>query len=119
VITVPELPFKAGDICYFVLPVADAERAHRFYGDLLGWRFTPGNVEGGSNIEGSSPPGGMFESDDQGGPELYFMVDDLDAARERVRQLGGEAEDPQPTEGGRFSRCRDDQGARFGLWAPN
>ena len=64
----PELPFKAGDVCYFVLPVADAKRAQAFYGGLLDWRFTPGNV---------------------------------------------------PTDGGRFSRCRDDQGATFGLWAPS
>jgi uncharacterized protein len=116
---VADLPFKAGDACYFVMPVADAERAQRFYGDLLGWRFVPGNVEGGFNIDNVRPPGGIHESGDEGGPELYFMVDDLERAIERVRALGGEADAPKPTEGGRFSRCRDDQGARFGLWAPN
>ena len=77
------------------------------------------NDDGTWNIEGVNPPGGMFESDDQGGPEMYFMVDDLDAAMREVRELGGEADEPQPTEGGRFSRCRDDQAARFGLWSPN
>jgi predicted enzyme related to lactoylglutathione lyase len=60
----------------------------------------------------------MFEGGDASGPELYFMVDDLEAAVARVRELGGEADEPQPTEGGRFSSCRDDQGARFGIWAP-
>jgi predicted enzyme related to lactoylglutathione lyase len=113
-----ELPFNAGDLCYFVLPVADAERAQSFYGGLLGWQFSAGSVPEGSNIEGVSPPGGMFEGG-EGGPELYFMVDDLDAAAQRVRELGGEADEPRPTSGGRFSRCRDDQGARFGLWAPD
>jgi predicted enzyme related to lactoylglutathione lyase len=113
------MPFKSGDVCYFVMPVGNAQRAQRFYGELLGWNFSPGNVEGGFNIEGSTPPGGIHESGDEGGPELYFMVDDLDAAAQRVRELGGEADQPQPTEGGRFRRCRDDQGARFGLWAPN
>src|SRR2546430_895043 len=111
-----DLPFKAGDLCYFVMPVADAGRAEAFYGGLLGWRFSPGNVPGGSNIEGVSPPGGTFEG--EGGPELYFMVDDLEAAIARVRELGGEADEPQPTEGGRYSRCRDDQGAAFGIWSP-
>jgi uncharacterized protein len=115
----PDLPFKAGDVCYFVMPVADAQRAQRFFGGLLGWRFEPGNVEGGSNIEGVSPPGGMFEGGDAAGPELYFMVDDLEEAMERVRELGGEADEPRGTTGGRFSRCRDDQGAAFGLWAPD
>jgi predicted enzyme related to lactoylglutathione lyase len=112
-----DLPFKAGDLCYFVMPVADGDRARSFYGGLLGWRFSPGNVSGGSNIEGSSPPGGMFEGG-EGAAELYFMVDDLEAAMEGVRELGGEADEPQPTEGGRYSRCRDDQGASFGIWAP-
>jgi uncharacterized protein len=116
---VPDLPFKAGDVCYFVLPVGDAARAQAFYGGLLDWRFTPGNVPGGSNIEGVSPPGGMYEGGEGTGPELYFMVDDLERAMARVRELGGEADEPQPTDGGRFSRCRDDQGARFGLWAPD
>jgi predicted enzyme related to lactoylglutathione lyase len=113
-----ELPFKAGDLCYFVMPVADAGRAQRFYGGLLGWRFSTGSVPGGSNIEGVSPPGGMFEGG-EGGSELYFMVDDLDAAVQQVRELGGEADEPQKTTGGRFSRCRDDQGAGFGIWAPD
>jgi predicted enzyme related to lactoylglutathione lyase len=113
-----DLPFKPGDLVYFVMPVADSERAHRFYGELLGWKFSPGSVEGGSNVEGVSPPGGMFEGG-EGGPELYFMVDDLEAAMARVRELGGETGDPQPTEGGRYSPCRDDQGARFGIWAPD
>jgi predicted enzyme related to lactoylglutathione lyase len=113
-----EAPFKAGDLCYFVLPVADAKRAQSFYGGLLGWRFSPGNVPGGFNIEGVSPPAGMFE-DGEGGPELYFRVDDLEAAIQRVRELGGEADSPQGTTGGRFSRCQDDQGARFGIWAPD
>jgi uncharacterized protein len=113
----PDLPFKAGDLCYFVMPVADAERARHFYGGLLGWKFSPGNAPGGSNIEGVSPPGGMLESGENG-PELYFMVADLEAAMARVRALGGQAEEPQTTSGGRYSRCRDDQGARFGIWAP-
>lgn len=48
---------------------------------------------------------------------MYFAVDDIEAAVRRVRELGGEAPepDPRPDEGGRFVRCRDDQGVRFGL----
>lgn len=101
-----------------MIPVADAGRAQAFYGSLFGWRFTPGNVAGGFNIEGSSPPGGLYEGADGGeGTEVYFGVDDLEAAIAKVRELGGEADDPQPTTGGHFSRCRDDQGNRFGIWA--
>ena len=111
-------PFKAGDVVYFTLAVADADRAQRFYGELLGWSFSPGNAPGGSNIEGATPPGGMMEGAEAGAAELYFMVDDLDAGMARVLELGGEAGDPQPTDGGRYSRCRDDQGNAFGIWAP-
>ena len=113
------MTFNPGDLCYFVLPTADAERAKSFYGDLLGWRFAPGNVPSGYQIEGVTPPGGLFGGGDPSGAELYFAVEHLEAAMARVRELGGEADDPQPTSGGRFSTCRDDQGARFGLWAPD
>jgi predicted enzyme related to lactoylglutathione lyase len=47
---------------------------------------------------------------------VYFRVDDIEAAVRRVRELGGEADDPGPAEtGGRFASCRDDQGLAFGL----
>jgi len=108
----------SGEIVYFVLRVADADRAQAFYGGVFGWKFSPGNVPGGFNIEGSTPPGGLHGGG-EGGKELYFQVDDLEAAMEKVRELGGEADDPQPTPEGRYSRCRDDQGNDFGIWAPN
>jgi hypothetical protein len=60
----------------------------------------------------------MHEGDEGPGPELYFMVEDLEKAIARVREHGGDADEPQDTSGGRYSRCRDDQGARFGIWAP-
>jgi hypothetical protein len=31
---VADLPYKAGDLVYFVMPVADAERTQSFYGEL-------------------------------------------------------------------------------------
>jgi uncharacterized protein len=107
-----------GDLVYFVVPAADADRARSFYGELLGWSFTPGNVPGGFNIEGPSPPGGLFGGGEGSRPQVYFEVDDIDAAVERVRELGGEAENPQEIQSGRMSHCRDDQGVEFGLWTP-
>jgi uncharacterized protein len=55
-------------------------------------------------------------------PYLFFAVDDMDAAVERVRELGGTIEE-MDVEGdadaqarfGRFKLCRDDQGSYFGL----
>ena len=60
--------------------------------------------------------------------ELTFFeigVDDLDAAVERVRELGGEVDEMDTGGGdeadarfGRFRFCRDDQGSAFGLHQP-
>ncbi len=37
----------------------------------------------------------------------------------KVSELGGEADEPQPTDGGRFAICRDDQGFEFCIWTAN
>ncbi len=107
----------AGDLVYFWLSLPDAEKAKEFYGGLFGWRFSPGNAPDGWNVEGSAPPGGLHGGENQARANLCFEVDDLESGMERVRELGGETGDPQPTEGGRFSICRDDQGFEFCIWA--
>jgi uncharacterized protein len=108
----------SGDIVYFVIPAGDADRAKTFYGELFDWRFAPGNVPGGYQLEGPNPPGGLFEGGKASSPEVYFGVDDIDAAVARVRALGGEADDPSEIASGFMARCTDDQGVSFGLWAP-
>ena len=107
----------AGDLVYFVIPTADAERAKEFYGDLFGWEFTPGNVPGGFNIEGPEPPGGLFGAGEGRSPSVYFSVDDIEAGVAKVRELGGEASDPEEIPSGHMSHCRDDQGNEFNIWA--
>ena len=56
---------------------------------------------------------------------MFFAVDDMDAAVERVRELGGEVDHLDQDGGeegqaqfGRFELCRDDQGSPFGLHQP-
>ena len=58
-------------------------------------------------------------------PLLFFAVDDIERASERVRELGGEVDgaDVEGDEGsiakfGRFKLCRDDQGSPFGIHQP-
>ena len=108
----------AGDLVYFVIPVGDGERAQAFYGDLFGWGFEPGNVPGGYQITGSTPPGGLYGGGEGSRPLVYFSVDDIQAATARVRELGGEADEPQQIASGWMADCRDDQGTHFSLWAP-
>ena len=51
-------------------------------------------------------------------PDVYFRVEHIQAGVARVRELGGQAGDPEEIASGYTARCRDDQGVRFGLWAP-
>jgi predicted enzyme related to lactoylglutathione lyase len=67
----------------------------------------------------------MHGGDPGAAPYVFFRVDDIERALERVRELGGEVEE-MDIEGdeeaqawfGRFKLCRDDQGSQFGLHQP-
>ncbi|MFI6288321.1 VOC family protein [Streptomyces sp. NPDC051018] len=116
----------AGEISFFELGVGDAERARAFYGTLFDWTFDPG-VSGGGGYEIGTPgaPGGVHGDDPGAGPYLFFRVDDLKAALDRVVELGGTVDDFALGEDeetiaryGRFTFCHDDQGSPFGLHEP-
>lgn len=106
----------AGELVYFTVPAADAQRAQAFFGELLGWEFAPGNVPGGFHIVNAKPPGGLFEGGEGTRPRVYFGVDDIRTAVARVRELGGEASEPEAIPSGWMADCRDDQGLEFSLW---
>ena len=107
-----------GSPSHFEIGVPNARRAKTFYGELLGWSF---DATTGDNawIETDDVRGGLHDNDDAANIVVYFRVLDIEAAVRRVRELGGEADDPGPEgEGGRFVSCRDDQGVQFGLHQP-
>jgi predicted enzyme related to lactoylglutathione lyase len=104
-----------GDLFYYVLQVADDERAKHFYGELFGWTFSAGSHPHGWNIEGVVPPGGLLGAGEPGPISLYFQVTDLDAALERVRRAGGTPGEKQSNSSGWHADCVDDQGLRFSL----
>ena len=107
---------EQGDLFYFTLPVSDLPRAQRFYGAVLGWQFLTsenGHIE---NI--SAPPGGLNDKSDDTGVRLWFVVDDIQTAVERVRAAGGTAQDPVNYDSGWSSDCTDDQGTVFSLSVP-
>jgi uncharacterized glyoxalase superfamily protein PhnB len=107
-----------GDIGYVTLSTPDDERAKEFYGAVLGWRYTPGSVPRGWQIEGRTPMMGLAGGASEGGATLCYRVADIAAGIERVRAAGGEAEEPQPKPYGLLAECRDDQGTPFQLWQP-
>jgi predicted enzyme related to lactoylglutathione lyase len=107
----------AGDLVYFVVGVPDAGRGQAFYGALLGWRFSRGNVPDGHHLVGVTPPGGLQGRPGDPAVLVYFGVPSLAEALARVRALGGEAGEIQASAaGGHYAHCRDDQGTAFGLY---
>jgi predicted enzyme related to lactoylglutathione lyase len=113
----------AGEVSFFEVGVADPEKAREFYGELLGWSFEPGPSGEGSVIKAPGIPGGLHGGDKGASVYVFFNVDNMDAAIEKVRELGGDAESLDQDESseksfGRFFFCRDDQGSKFGLHQP-
>jgi len=114
-----------GEMAFFELGVEDTERGRAFYEGLFEWTFEPGPSGGGFMITAPNLQGGMHGGDAGASPYVFFSVDDMEAALERVRDLGGSVED-MDVEGdadsvarlGRFKLCRDDQGSPFGLHQP-
>jgi uncharacterized protein len=112
----------AGELAFFELGVEDPGRGRAFYEALFGWTFEPGPTGAGFVLETGGVPGGMHGGDSGASPYVFFAVDDMEAAIQRVRDLGGEVDEIE-VEGdddavarfGRFKLCRDDQGSRFGL----
>lgn len=105
---------RQGDLAYVTFEVVDSTRARAFYGELLGWRFEPGRVEDGWQVEGPSPMAGMAGGG-AGVVTPLWRVEDIGAAVGRVREAGGTASEPEPQPYGLTSECTDDQGTPFWL----
>ena len=111
----------AGEIAFIEIGVGDTDQGRAFYEGLFGWSFEPGPTSGWT-FDTPTVPGGMHGGDPGVAPYVFFAVDDIGAAVERVRELGGSVEE-MDVEGdeesvkqfGRFKLCRDDQGSTFGL----
>lgn len=110
-----------GTLCWTELSARDTEGAKAFYGALFGWDARATETPSGPytlfSLDGTDV-GGMVHMNEAWGnmPAAwmpYFGIADLDAARERVPQLGGEvATEPIAAEGvGRFAVVQDPQGA--------
>jgi predicted enzyme related to lactoylglutathione lyase len=107
-------------IVHFEVPAEDTGRAKEFWGSLFGVQFQ--TYEGPVEYH-------MFQNDDQTGGGIYpqqqgekglityFNVEDIDAARTKVEELGGKAEDKEPVPGmGWYARAQDTEGNEFSLW---
>ena len=88
----------AGKLVHWEFPADDAGRASTFWGSLFGWDFE--EYEGsGYHMTQSTEPGGALQTRQEGqtGVTVYFDADDVEAASEKVKSLGGtvaHAEEP-------------------------
>jgi predicted enzyme related to lactoylglutathione lyase len=99
-------------------PADEPERALRFWGGLLGVPLEPRGEREGVGWESRSTVPAIGVHPRGGGPGdtwslPYFAVDDLPAALERVKALGGAVVHP----GESFAVCKDSEGSPFGLAA--
>ncbi|MGA2522069.1 MAG: VOC family protein [Acidimicrobiales bacterium] len=104
-----------GDLAYITMEVVDSEKARAFYGAVLGWRFNPGRVDDGFQLEDVRPGVGLRGGQAVSTTIPMYRVDDIDAVVARVRDAGGSATDPERQPYGVTSSCTDDQGTRFFL----
>jgi hypothetical protein len=111
----------SGQIVHFEIPADDTARGQEFWGSLFGWTFQPAPGPPGYYMTEISPgkTGGAITGMEPGrrGTRAYFDVDEINAGAERVKELGGQADQPMPVPGmGWFATCRDPHGNEFGLW---
>jgi hypothetical protein len=109
-----------GQIVHIEIPADDTQKGREFWGALFGWQFEayPGPSEYHMTRIGDQT-GGAITNMQPGkrGTRAYFDVEDINAGAARVKELGGEADDPAPVPGmGWFVTCTDPHGNEFGLW---
>jgi len=104
-----------GDLAYVTMETRSSAAARAFYGDVLGWRFTPGRVEDGWQVDDVAPMVGVASGHEVPTSVPMYRVSDIVAAVGRVRAAGGSATEPDSQPYGSTALCTDDQGTRFYL----
>lgn len=111
----------AGRLVHFEIRAGDWDRAKRFYGSLLGWKFSEssGPIQYSLVDAGGDPAGAIYPSESsERGVVVYFDVDSIERALTQVTTLGGTVlADRQAIPGvGWTARCRDPEGNEFSLF---
>ncbi len=106
---------KQGDLAYVTMEVVDGNRACAFYRRALGWRFSPGSIADGWQVEDVAPMVGISGGHPGACTVPLYRVGDIAAAVTAVRSAGGTATEPAEQPYGITATCADDQGTRFYL----
>ncbi|MFF0312339.1 VOC family protein [Streptosporangium sp. NPDC004379] len=105
----------AVELGYYTLSVTDLDRGAAFYGPLFGWEFRREH-ETYLHVTNTAVPMGLNANGPSSQPNLYYSVEDVEAAVEMVRKLGGTAEEIFDSKSGRGCAITDDQGTVISLW---
>jgi uncharacterized protein len=110
-----------GKIVHIEIPADDTAKSLEFWGSLFGWQFQeyPGGPSEYHMAQLSDQSGVAITNmePEKRGTRSYFDVDDINVGAARVKELGGEADQPMPVPSmGWFSTCKDPHGNEFGLW---
>jgi uncharacterized glyoxalase superfamily protein PhnB len=111
-------PVRQGDIGYVSLWVADLEKAATFFSAVLGWSLSPAAEGHARQVTGRELPHGVHGGHGRSTLFLCFVVDDMDAAVERVRAAGGRADAPAIEPHGLTAMCVDVEETPFSLYQP-
>lgn len=112
-----------GALVWNELMTDDIDGARAFYASVLGWEEDTSQMDGGPvytsfKVGGRDIAGMMQKTPDMQFPNywnVYFAVDDVDAAFTRVQELGGNGMPPFDTPVGRMAVVFDPQGANFSI----
>lgn len=111
-------------LCHFEFLSRDVARSRAFYGEVFDWAFDDASMPGYTLVQPGIEPGGGMMSLPEGSaarPALmvYFSVDDVAAAAERVREHGGAILSPPttlPNNVGQYAIVADPDQVVFGLF---
>lgn len=110
----------AGSVVHVEIGAEDTDRAQSFYSGVFGWEIGPPmspEMDYRMFQTGENRGGAIMASDDRGNFRVYLDTDDIDGARDKVLELGGQAEEKSPVPGhGWLAHCRDTEGNAFSLW---
>jgi len=116
----------ANPFVHVELNTTDLAKAKAFYGKLFDWKLE--DMSFGDAIYtmigvGEGTGGGMMKHPMPGAPSMwlaYVVVDDLEAATKKAKQLGATIvkDVTEVTGAGHFSVISDPTGAVLGLWKP-
>jgi predicted enzyme related to lactoylglutathione lyase len=100
----------------------DPDRCRLFYANVFDWEFDDSSMPGYTLIEtGNDPGGGMMKRHDQApgpGLNIYFLVDDIPAALEKIQANGGTVHCPETEipNVGWWAYAADPEGIPFGIF---